>query len=92
MCAVYPDLLKYVEGTILDQVKEKIVCAWTDQVPHFGNITTTKVESTHARLKTWLENNKGDFYRDWDTANRFLQNQHNKIRTSFGRIIILLEY
>ncbi|XP_050878838.1 uncharacterized protein LOC127082655 [Lathyrus oleraceus] len=29
----YLDLLKYVESTILDQVKEKLVCAWTDQAP-----------------------------------------------------------
>lgn len=27
VCARYPDFLKYVESTILDQVKEKIVCA-----------------------------------------------------------------
>ena len=27
VCARYPDFLKYVENTILDQVKEKIICA-----------------------------------------------------------------
>ena len=54
VCAIYSNLVKYVEGTILDQVKEKILCAWTDQVRHFGNTTTNKVESAHARLNSWL--------------------------------------
>lgn len=27
VCSRYPYLVKYVEGTILDQVKNKIVCA-----------------------------------------------------------------
>ena len=44
VCARYLDLLKYVEGTILDQVKENIVCIWIDQVRYFGNTTTNRVE------------------------------------------------
>ncbi|XP_058777097.1 aspartic proteinase CDR1-like [Vicia villosa] len=32
ICEKYLDLLKYVESTILDKVKEKFVCAWTDKV------------------------------------------------------------
>ncbi|XP_050920384.1 uncharacterized protein LOC127138021 [Lathyrus oleraceus] len=37
VCEKYPDLLKCVESTILDQVKKKIVCAWTDQL--VGNMS-----------------------------------------------------
>ncbi|XP_050916349.1 protein FAR1-RELATED SEQUENCE 6-like [Lathyrus oleraceus] len=37
VCEKYHDLLKYVESTILDQVREKIVCALTDQL--VGNIS-----------------------------------------------------
>lgn len=40
VCTIYPKFLKYVKGTILYQVKEKIVCGWIDQVRHFGNTTT----------------------------------------------------
>lgn len=40
VCKKYLVLLKYVENIILDQVKETIVCVWTDQVRHLGNITT----------------------------------------------------
>lgn len=45
MYVAYLDFMKYVESPILDQVKEKIVCAWTDHIRHFGNITHNKVES-----------------------------------------------
>ncbi|XP_058757277.1 uncharacterized protein LOC131630516 [Vicia villosa] len=51
VCKKYPALLKYVESTILDQVKEKIVYAWIDNVRHLGNTTTNRVESAHASLK-----------------------------------------
>ncbi|XP_050908713.1 uncharacterized protein LOC127122416 [Lathyrus oleraceus] len=34
------------------KVKEKIICAWTDNVRHLGNTTTNRVEFAHATLKT----------------------------------------
>ena len=40
VCEKYLNLLKYVESTILDQVKEKFVCAWTGQVMHLGHATS----------------------------------------------------
>ena len=92
VCEKYPDLLKYVESTILDQVKEKIVCAWTDQVRHLRNTTTNRVEFAHATLKNWLGNSKGDLCRDWDSVNQMIQNQHNEIQTSFGRSITILDH
>lgn len=72
VCAIYLDLLKYVKGTIFDQVKENIVCIRIDQVRYFGNTTTNRVESTHARLKNWLRNSKSDFCQDWDVVNQML--------------------
>lgn len=41
-------------------MKEKLLCAWTDQFRHFGNTKTNRVELDHATLKIWLENSKGD--------------------------------
>lgn len=38
VCTKYSVFLKYVETTILDQVKEKIVYAWNDQVRYLGNL------------------------------------------------------
>ena len=92
VCEKYPALLKYVESTILDQVKEKIACAWTDNVRHLGNTTTNRVESAHATLKNWLGNSKGDLCRDWDSVNLMIKNQHNEIQITFGRSITVLEH
>ncbi|XP_058751897.1 uncharacterized protein LOC131625001 [Vicia villosa] len=92
VCEKYPDLLKYVESTILDKVKEKFVCAWTNNVRHLGNTTTNRVESAHVTLKNWLGNSKGDLCQDWDTINLMIKNQHNEIQTSFGQRIIVLEH
>ncbi|XP_050886362.1 uncharacterized protein LOC127091721 [Lathyrus oleraceus] len=58
VCEKYPDLFKYVESTILDQMKENFFCAWTNNVRHLVNTTTNRVESVHATLKNWLGNSK----------------------------------
>lgn len=75
----YPNFLKYVESTILDQVKEKVVYAWMDRVRRLGNTITNRVESAHVALKRWLSDSKGDLCRDWDVMNQMLINQYNKI-------------
>lgn len=64
VCEKYLDLLKYVESKILGQVKEKIVCAWIDQVRHIGNTITNRVECAHATLKNSLGNSIEDLCRD----------------------------
>ncbi|XP_058776823.1 uncharacterized protein LOC131651173 [Vicia villosa] len=92
ICEKYSDLLKYIKSTILDKVKEKFVCAWTDKVRHLGNTTTNRVESAHATLKNWLCDSKGDLCKAWDTINHMISNQHNEIQTSFGRSITVLEH
>ncbi|XP_058753208.1 uncharacterized protein LOC131626410 [Vicia villosa] len=92
ICEKYPDLLKYVESTILDKVKEKFVCAWTDKVRYLGNTTTNRVESAHATLKNWSCDRKGDLCKAWDTINHMILNQHNEIQTLFGRSIMVLEH
>lgn len=51
VCVRYPYFMKYIESAILDQVKKKIGCAWTDQVRHFGNGKIIRVESAHATQK-----------------------------------------
>src|SRR4051812_49448278 len=82
----------YVESTILDKVREKVVCAWTNRVRHLGCTTTNRVESAHAVFKRWLDDSKGDLCRGWDTVNQMLENQHNEIQTSFGRSKTVMEH
>jgi hypothetical protein len=38
----------------------KFVSAWTNSITHFGCHTTSPVEGTHAKMKTWLDNSGGD--------------------------------
>lgn len=45
-------------STILDQLKEKIVCSWTGQVRKHKNTTTNRVEYAHSTLKKWLSDSK----------------------------------
>jgi len=47
--------LTYVMTT-LDEVKEKIVRAWTNHVMHLGCRTTNRVETAHALVKKYLSN------------------------------------
>ncbi|GAU13383.1 hypothetical protein TSUD_126790 [Trifolium subterraneum] len=81
----YPIFLKYVETTVLDPVKEKIVRVWTDHVMHIGNTTTNRVESQHGVLKQYLTDCKGDLVRGWEAMNEMVSNQLTKIKTSFGQ-------
>jgi hypothetical protein len=61
LCIPFPTFLEYVESTILGPVKEKVVTAWTKRHMHLGNTTTNRCESTHARLKKYIQDSMGDF-------------------------------
>jgi hypothetical protein len=50
----FPKFLTYVETTILINVKEKFVRAWTNHVLHLVCTTTNRVESPHGKLKKYL--------------------------------------
>jgi len=54
-CSDFPLFLKYAMTT-LNEVKEKIVKAWTDHVLHLGCRTTNRVESARALVKKYLDN------------------------------------
>jgi len=56
VCKKFPKFLDYVQSTILDAVKKKIVRAWTNRVLHLGCRTTNKVERAHGRVEKYLSN------------------------------------
>lgn len=72
VCVKYLYFLKYVEIAILDQVKQNIVSAWTNEIKHFGNAKTNKDESTHATLKNWLGNSTNNFCRSLGYVNQMI--------------------
>ncbi|KAI7950801.1 hypothetical protein MJO29_009475 [Puccinia striiformis f. sp. tritici] len=58
--AKLPTVVHYIETSIIP-VKELFVVAWACQYPHLRNLTTSRVESGHAFLKTFIKNSTGDF-------------------------------
>ncbi|KAK2398613.1 protein FAR1-RELATED SEQUENCE [Trifolium repens] len=88
----FPKFLNYVEETVLDPVKEKLVRAWTDKVMHIGNTTTNRVESQHDSLKEYIKDCKGDLVFCWDAINQMLANQFTQIKTSFGHSTTSVEH
>ncbi|XP_074291362.1 PKS-NRPS hybrid synthetase cheA-like [Silene latifolia] len=56
-----PGLKKYLKETWLDLYKERFVSAWINNILHFGNVTTNRVEGAHASLKRLLKTSNGGF-------------------------------
>ena len=44
---------------------EKLVCAWVDQLTHFGNTATLWVEGIHTLLKSYLKRSTFDLFETW---------------------------
>jgi len=91
VCSDFPIFPTYVMTT-LKAVKEKIVRAWTDHVLQLGCRTTNRVESAHALLKKYLDNNVGDLGTCWKKIHDMLVLQFTAIQTSFGQSVTVLEH
>ncbi|KAJ0754861.1 putative transcription factor FAR family [Helianthus annuus] len=50
----HQDVLDYLNSTWLNKYKEMFVSVWTNECLHFGNQTTNRAESQHAKLKKFL--------------------------------------
>jgi len=90
-CSDFPLFLKYAMTT-LNEVKEKIVRAWTDHVFHLGCRTTNRVESAHALMKKYLDNSVGDLATCWEKIHDMLLLQFTAIQTTFGQSVTVLEH
>ncbi|KAL8488207.1 hypothetical protein ACS0TY_024480 [Phlomoides rotata] len=65
--------------------KERFVYAWTNNVMHYSNTTTNRVESTHSRLKQHIGSSQGNFETCWVQIHALLQASHNAIKASFEK-------
>jgi len=90
-CSDFPLFLNYVM-TILNEVKEKIVRAWTDHVLHLGCRTTNWVESAHALVKKYLDNSKDDLGTCWEKIHDMLVLQFTAIQTICCQSVNVLEH
>jgi len=89
VCSDFPIFLTYAMTT-LNEAKETIVRAWTDNVLHLGCRTTNRVESAHALLKKYLDNSVGDLGTCWEKIHDMLVLQFTTIQTSFGQSVTVI--
>ena len=81
----HQDLLEYIIDTWFSRYNTRFVCAWTNLVMHFGNVTTNRVESQHAALKKYLGSSQGDLVNNFKMTHNLLISQHVAIRASFQK-------
>ncbi|XP_052193761.1 uncharacterized protein LOC127802110 [Diospyros lotus] len=84
--------LDYVRNAWLNNYKEKFVAAWTNKIMHFGNVTTNRAESAHAKLKRHLGSSQGDFESSWTIINSLIELQHTEIKGSFEKSLTLVQH
>ncbi|GAU41861.1 hypothetical protein TSUD_366080 [Trifolium subterraneum] len=92
LCKKWPRLLRYIEETVLDTDKEKVVCAWVDKHMHMGNYTTNRVESAHGVLKKSLTDSSGDLVKGWEAIHHMLGLQFTEVQTQFGQSMSVEEH
>ncbi|KAK6207460.1 hypothetical protein QIS74_00794 [Colletotrichum tabaci] len=71
--------VEYVVNTWLNPWRAKIVAAWVNKVTHFGHVTTSIVESSHASLKTRICCRTGDLRSVFDKLVVFWAEQAERI-------------
>ena len=59
--------------------KEKFIRAWTDNVLHLGNKCTSRVESAHSALKSWVFSSTGALDTIFSIPHSEIENQVKKV-------------
>ena len=71
----HPEQVTYLERTWLCPYKQKFIKYYTNQVLHFGNVITSRVERSHSTLKRQLGFSTGDLKTVVDNIDLLLKNQ-----------------
>ncbi len=61
---------------------EKLVKAWINQYPHFGNIVTSRVEGIYTLLKSHLKKSVLDLFEAWRAIKYILLNQLTELQSN----------
>ncbi|CAN1139610.1 PKS-NRPS hybrid synthetase cheA [Linum perenne] len=77
----WPGMVSYLNNTWMPHCEKFLKC-YTNQVLHFGNTVTSRVEAAHALLKAWLGNSTLTLDTIWSRSHALLEGQHVKIRKS----------
>jgi len=83
-------VVSYLRETWLP-FKEKFVTAWTKWIPHLGNSTSSRAESTHAAIKLFIRKSTSGLLEVFDDLTRAIDHQHSAIATriSYEQINLL---
>ncbi|KAL4558334.1 hypothetical protein LXL04_036532 [Taraxacum kok-saghyz] len=85
----HADVFDYLYSVWLGNYAERFVSLWTDRHVNFGNSTTNRVESQHAKLKKHMESRKCDLDKFIHVIEKVVQSQETAIKESFTRSIIV---
>jgi hypothetical protein len=92
LCARWPKFTQYVEETVLDTNKEKVVRNWVDKFMHMGNYTTNRAESAHGVYKGLLKDGNGDLVKGWEVIDKMLILQFTDVQTQFSQSMSVAEH
>ncbi|KAL8476987.1 hypothetical protein ACS0TY_029330 [Phlomoides rotata] len=88
----YPKAVKYAVKNWIDPYKEKFVSCWTNNILHYGNTTTNRVEGHHSALKRQLKTSMGDFETCWTQMHTLYEASHTAIKASFEKSINVVQH
>ncbi|XP_035838827.1 protein FAR1-RELATED SEQUENCE 5-like [Helianthus annuus] len=87
----HPRVLAYVNESWLNDYKERFVSVWIDQHLNFGNNTTNRVESQHAKLKKYLDGSNSSLDRFLRCIDRIVTSQQITIKESLENQYVSLD-
>ncbi|KAJ9563169.1 hypothetical protein OSB04_008329 [Centaurea solstitialis] len=82
----------YLNKVWLTPYKEMFVHCWTDKYLNFGNHTTNRVESQHAKLKRYLDSSKSDLETTVTYIHQVIQSQVTSIKASVEQSKIVFRH
>lgn len=84
--------LAYLNKVWLTPYKEMFVYCWTDKFLNFGNHTTNRVESQHAKLKRYLDSSKLDLENAIKRIHQVIPSQVTSIKASIEQSKIVVRH
>lgn len=79
----HPIIARYMEDNWW-KYKERCVDAWTNKYRHFGQLSTSRVEGWHAKLKKWLKTARSDMITFFDSVDPWMKIVNQQYRTRKG--------
>jgi hypothetical protein len=79
----YPEIISYLADNWICH-KEKICIAWTNKITHFGNATTSRVESIHSAVKKDLPSKLLHLHDVWQLLSLYLTRTARELSHKIG--------